>query len=278
MNIANTSYARQILYTLKVAARAGSRGKGVLLFIAGDSRIGKTFVTESWCTETGAKFYPYDDGGGARHVQRQLAALFGISKYGNAELVDKLEAFCRAMPPPRVLVVDELHLMLRGRSNHPVMIEFLRRLADLCGISVVALATFDRFKQALAESNWNDTQFFGRADDILILDPEWVRRPTATDKGERRPVEADIEALHKFDCPEIKLDDGLAKIWRALHDHEKGGPGLICRCIAKARDFAADDLKEKFSREHLVACAERQLNALDQLTSQLRVGALRRRR
>jgi len=272
MNYADTSIARQINYTFKVAMRSAARRKGVLLFIAGASRVGKTFVTQALCNRHGAMFYPYDDGGGARHVQRQLAALMGISKFGNADLIDKLNAAFEAMPDPRVLVVDELHLMLRGRSNHPVMIEFLRRLADLRGISVIALATFDRFQQALAESHWNDTQFFGRCDDILILDPQWIA------KGKPRPIDADIEALHKFDCPEIKLDDGLAKIWRALHDHEKGGPGLISRCIAKARDFAAEDVREKFAREHLIVCAERQLTALDQLTTQLHLGALRRRR
>jgi hypothetical protein len=281
VNLAPTSFARQIIYTINVAARLSAAGRGGLFFIGGDARVGKTFVAQTLAQERGFLFYPYDDGGGLRHVQRQLGKLVGFTKHGNAELVDKLHETFKAMPAPRVLVIDEMHLMLRTRTSHPLIVEFLRRLADICKISIVMVATFDRFREALAETKWNDKQFWGRCTDILILDPQWLRAPNPRvkgDAGEPRPIADDIAALHKFSCPEIKLDENIAKIWRAMYDHEKGGLGIIAECIVKARDFADADMKREFCREDLIACAERQLSALDTLTTQLRLGALRRRR
>jgi hypothetical protein len=247
---AKTSFAKEIVGALNTAREALEAGDWGIVFVAGESGCGKTCVGRGWNVENNhgvSQFYEFDNGGGKKHVIQQLAGLNNINRWlSYTDTVERLQDCFRYSP--RVLIIDEPHLMLEGRIRHLDTIEYLRRLADITHSVIVFLATMDRFQAALAETAYNDVQFWRRCLQKLLLN--------------RHGTAKDIETVFAFRCPGLTLDEKLLDVLTLINEHEKGGFGMVNTVISNAHRFARRT-KEKLTRTHLLVAAKDEVDSLD---------------
>jgi DNA transposition AAA+ family ATPase len=257
VSFCETSFSKVVWEAHEVAAFTSRESRaGTMVYIRGDAGTGKTLVSRAWCQTNnhGRSYFFQPKGyGGSRGLLNECAALMGLDRTANALLL--CERVFESFEPGMVLVVDEVALLVRATGRKQPMLDLIRRISDITGCAVIALATDDKFESDVAGSSWNDRQWWRRQSRIIDL-PK-----VATDQ--------DVTTLYEFKFPDLDLDDVIRGGLLEVNSHDKGGFGQVAKILDDAQ-LLARRAGRKPSVTDLATCLKLKLKSLDAVRSRSR--------
>ena len=213
-----------------------ARVSATMAFLFGPNQSGKTTALKRYTelNNHGRTIYVrMPVGGSARMFMLALMRACGISER-NAydQMRDRAHRF---FDPQTLLIVDEVHQTMNGRSLKTVSIELIREIHDLCGCGVVLCGT-DVLPDMMADPRFK--KFLGQIDNRGVL-----RRRIPS-----KPSSADVRAIcNAYGFPPADGDEkDLVKRIAA-----ESGIGRLTKYLIFARQLA-NNRKAALSWEHFL--------------------------
>jgi DNA transposition AAA+ family ATPase len=243
-----------------VALRFAQKGVGGLFLVAGPTGCGKTTVLEALThryNHGATDYYPFDNGGGKKHVVKDLAERNNINRWLNYNDMEPRVRDCYGPRGVMVLVFGEIDLTLERRQMPTDILEWLRRLADIRKCSIILEGRFDRFLSNVRRTEYDVTQLIRRCKRKLIIDVDGT--------------EADIEKLFKFRCPKVKYTPEIKTALLGINGQDYGGFGGVNNVIDIAIDYAQEDCDgAALTEAHILTVAKKEKAANDKFGKEMK--------
>lgn len=251
---ANTRMARKVRHALDVARETLDENlplsEARMIFVGADAGDGKSTVATSFTADNNhglTCYWQHPRIGGLKSQVQRLADLNNVNSYISYNDLQPRVAACF---PHRILIVDDAHKLIENGKKDLPKLDYFLGLHDTVPVIVVLLTCLDKFCESLADTTYNDRQFWRRCRHIEVID--------------ERANDDDIETLFKFKCPSLAMNDKLLKTLGDINAHDEGGFGKVGQIFTDAHFLAKRD-SARMTTAHIFTAASKQLEQLEKI-------------
>jgi DNA transposition AAA+ family ATPase len=241
-------YSEEIVKVFHATRRRSERGQIAMSFIDGDAGCGKTTIAKALCASYNhgwTRLFTPKPMGGDKALIYDCAEMLGIDCSQNQHrTLNRVYSWFR---PGMVLIIDEAHRLIREDSERQKHLELFRDIADRTGAGMMLLSTDGKFEKWIAETDYNQRQYWRRQCRIIHLP--------------RLAPDDQVIGLFKFKCPGLPLADKTLKAMLTINHDDKGGYGAVAIAIDDALDLAIES-DTRLAQKYLDLAFAKKLEAL----------------